>query len=97
MWIRGTLGLQSIAQTSTNKQVFRMIQVDQYFNEPVPYSSRTTALYNAAKEKYHEHTPVPFAIPEQKLFFLRFYFAEPIFAEGRKPKINSFFCIFPLR
>ena len=54
MWISWTLGLQSIAQTSTNKQVFRMNQVHQFFNEPC--SSRTTALYKAAKEKYYEHT-----------------------------------------
>ena len=39
MWISWTLGLQSIAQTSSNKQVCRMIQVDQFFNEPVPNSS----------------------------------------------------------
>ena len=32
MW---TLGLQSIAQTSTNKQVFRIIQGYQFFNELV--------------------------------------------------------------
>ena len=39
MWISWTLGLQSIAQKITNKQVFRMIHVYQFFNEPVPYSS----------------------------------------------------------
>ena len=50
MLISWTLGLQSIAQTNTNKQVFRMIQVYQLFNEPVPYSSRTIALYKATKE-----------------------------------------------
>ena len=36
LWIIWTLGLQSMAQTSTNKRVFRMIQAYQFFNEPVP-------------------------------------------------------------
>ena len=56
MWISWTLGLQSIAQTNTNKQVFRMIRVYRFSHEPVPYSSRTTAPWKAAKEKNHEHT-----------------------------------------
>ena len=38
MWITWTPGLQCIAQTSTNKQVFRMILAYQFFNEPVPNS-----------------------------------------------------------
>ena len=38
-WISRMLGLQSIAQTSTNKQMFRMIQAHQFFNEPGPNSS----------------------------------------------------------
>ena len=42
MWISWTLGSQSIAQTSTSKQVFRRIQVYQFFNHPVPNSSITT-------------------------------------------------------
>ena len=29
-----------------------------------------------------------------KKFFLRFFFAEPIFAKGTKPKINIFFAFF---
>ena len=38
MWISWTLGLQSTAQTSTNKQESRMIQAYQFFNEPVANS-----------------------------------------------------------
>ena len=36
MWISWTLGLQSIAHTSTNKQMFWMIQAYQLLNELVP-------------------------------------------------------------
>ena len=39
MWISWTLGLQSIAQTSTNKQEYRMIHVSQLFNKPAVNSS----------------------------------------------------------
>ena len=39
MWISWTLGLQSIAQTSTNKQDYQMIQAYQRFNEPVAKTS----------------------------------------------------------
>ena len=35
MWVSWTLGLQSIAQTSTNKQECRMINAYQFFNKPV--------------------------------------------------------------
>ena len=39
MWISWTLGLQSIVETSTNKQEYRMIHIYQFFNKPVVNSS----------------------------------------------------------
>ena len=39
MWVSWTLGLQSIAQTTTNKQEYQVIQVWQFFNELVANSS----------------------------------------------------------
>ena len=39
MWMSWTLGLQSIAQTSTSKQEYRMIQAHQSSNKAVVNSS----------------------------------------------------------
>ena len=63
MWSSGTLGLQSIAQTSTNKQVFRMIQAYQFFNKPVPSSSiLMPTAHEMPKHQWNlQHGPTTFS------------------------------------
>ena len=46
MWISWTLGWQSIAQTSTKQQVFRMIQT--YLPGKVPVLQRTNSNLDVA-------------------------------------------------
>ena len=59
MWISWTLGLQSIAQTSTDRQVFRMSQADKFFNEQVPNLCITVPMaHGMLQHQCHlQHSP----------------------------------------
>ena len=87
MWISWTLGLQSIAQTSTNKQVFRTIQAYQFFNKPghkwsiiVPMAQETRVFKSEKGGGWAKN--------------LRLFFADVIFARDMQLKIDILFAFY---
>ena len=59
MWIKWTVKLQSIAQTSTNTQEYRMIEAYQFFNEAVSNSSIVPMAYEMLKHQCNlQHCPI---------------------------------------